>query len=142
MVNLQMLSIRFYSLIVASCLCTYAVAFGADPAALAKGKKVYLEYCKTCHMPNGQGMPGVYPPVANSDYIKATPKVTLIKEVVNGKHGKITVNGKVYNGVMAPMPKKYNCDDIACVLTYVFTSFGNSKGAVSVAEVRKACPKR
>lgn len=117
-------------------------AFATNPATMTKGLKIYLEYCKTCHQTNGQGTPGIYPPLANSDYIRNTPKKTLIQEVVNGKHGKITVNGKVYSGVMAPMPKKYSCEDIANVLTYVFGSFGNNKGAVSVAEVKKACPKR
>lgn len=133
---------RYTILLGTALLVACGTMYSADPAFVAKGKKVYLEYCKTCHQANGQGMPGVYPPVANSDYIKATPKATLIKEVVNGKHGKVTVNGKVYNGVMAPLPKKYTNEDIACVLTYVFTTFGNSKGAVTVAEVKKACPKR
>lgn len=114
----------------------------ADPKVVAKGQKVYMEYCKTCHQPNGQGTPGIYPPLAASDYIKATAKKQLIQDVVNGKHGKVVVNGKTFNGVMAPLPKKYTCDDVACVLTYVFTSFGNNKGTVTPAEVKKACPKR
>ncbi len=123
-------------------VATAAPLCATNPATMTKGLKVYLEYCKTCHQQNGQGTPGIYPPLANSDYIRNTPKKTLIQEVVNGKHGKVVVNGKTYNGVMAPLPKKYTCEDIANVLTYVFSSFGNSKGPVSVAEVKKACPKR
>lgn len=141
MVNLSMLFTRlsiFTTVVLALSIPTYAT----NPATMTKGLKVYLEYCKTCHQANGQGTPGVYPPLANSDYIRTTPKQKLIQQVVNGMHGKIVVNGKPYNAVMAPLPKKYSREDIANVLTYVFNSFGNSKGAVTVAEVKKACPKR
>jgi nitrite reductase (NO-forming) len=102
------------------------------------GKKVYEEYCKTCHQSNGQGMPKVYPPLANSDYIKKNSTETLIRGVVFGLSGKLTVNGKEFNGVMAPLPPKYKDKDVADVLTYVFTNFGNSKGKVTPKDVAAA----
>jgi nitrite reductase (NO-forming) len=61
----------------------------------------------------------------------------IIKEVVNGKSGKLKVNGKEYNGVMAPLPKKYTDEDIAGVLTYVYNSWGNKGTVVTVADVKK-----
>ena len=119
----------------------FCVAVGnaaADKAALmAKGQKIYNEYCKTCHQANGQGLGTVYPPLAKSDYLKNTPMPQIIKEVVNSKSGKIKINGKEYNGVMAPLPKKYTDDDIAGVITYVYNSFGNSGPVVSPADVKK-----
>lgn len=109
-----------------------------DKASLMKtGEKVYTEYCKTCHQANGQGLGTVYPPVAKSDYLKKTPMPQIIKEVVNGRTGKMTVNGKEYNGVMAPMPKKYTDEDIAGVVTYIYNSFGNSGPVVKTADVKK-----
>jgi nitrite reductase (NO-forming) len=123
-------------------LLVVALFFGATVVSTAQdaknGKKVYTEYCKTCHQDNGQGMPKIYPPLAKSDYIKAQPVETLIREVVFGKSGKVKVNGAEYNGVMAPLPKKYTDKDIADVMTYVFTSFGNSKGNVTPAQVAAA----
>ncbi len=114
------------------------VGFAQDKAALmAKGQKVYNEYCKTCHQANGQGLGTVYPPLAKSDYLKNTPMATIIKEVVNGKSGKVKVNGKEYNGVMAPLPKKYTDEDIAGVITYVYNSWGNSGPVVKPADVKK-----
>lgn len=104
---------------------------------MTRGQQVYTEYCKTCHQANGQGLGTVYPPLAKSDYLKNTPMPQIIKEVVNGKSGKIKVNGKEYNGVMAPLPKKYTDEDIASVITYVYNSFGNSGPTVSVADVKK-----
>ncbi|MCX6139570.1 MAG: cytochrome c [Candidatus Kapabacteria bacterium] len=113
-------------------------ATAQDKAALmAKGQKVYNEYCKTCHQPTGLGLGTVYPPLAKSDYLKNTPLPTIIKEVVKGKTGKVKVNGKEYNGVMAPLPSKYTDEDIAGVLTYVYNSFGNSGPAVKPADVKK-----
>jgi nitrite reductase (NO-forming) len=114
------------------------VGSAQDKAALmAKGQKVYNEYCKTCHQANGQGLGTVYPPLAKSDYLKNTPMAQIIKEVVNGKSGKIKVNGKEYNGVMAPLPKKYTDEDIAGVITYVYNSWGNSGPVVKPADVKK-----
>ena len=69
--------------------------------------------------------------------MKNTPMPTIIKEVVNGKTGKVKVNGKEFNGVMAPLPTKYNDEDIAGVLTYVYNSFGNSGPTVMPADVKK-----
>lgn len=106
-------------------------------ALMARGKIVYAEYCQTCHQATGKGLGAVYPPLAKSDYLKNTPMPQIIKEVVNGRTGKIIVNGKEYNGVMAPMPKKYTDDDIAAVLTYVYSSFGNSGPVVKPADVKK-----
>ncbi|MCO6465491.1 MAG: cytochrome c [Bradyrhizobiaceae bacterium] len=115
-----------------------AVAAPAFAQDVKNGKKVYEEYCKTCHQANGQGMPKIYPPVAKSDYIKSQSVEILIREVVFGKSGKVKVNGQEYNGVMAPLPSKYKDKDVADVLTYVFTNFGNSKGKVTPQQVAAA----
>ena len=114
------------------------VGSAQDKAALmAKGQKVYNEYCKTCHQANGQGLGTTFPPLAKSDYLKNTPMPQIINEVVNGKSGKMKVNGKEYNGVMAPLPKKYTDEDIAGVITYVYNSWGNSGPVVKPADVAK-----
>lgn len=102
----------------------------------AKGEKVYKAYCATCHQANGQGLSTVYPPLAGSDYIKSKPKKEIIKSVVNGLKGEITVNGKKFNGVMVALPKNYTDQDAADVLTYVYNAWGNPGGTVTVAEVK------
>lgn len=119
------------------CLTTLTMHAQDKAKLMTRGQQVYTEYCKTCHQANGQGLGTVYPPLAKSDYLKSTPMPQIIKEVVNGKSGKIKVNGKEYNGVMAPLPKKYTDEDIASVITYVYNSFGNSGPTVSVADVKK-----
>ncbi len=110
---------------------------GVSAEVLQRGKQIFDSYCKTCHQANGQGIPGVYPPLAKSDFLRDKQKV--IHALVFGLSGPITVNGKKFNGVMPPAP--YNDQDLAAVLTYVYNSFGNPGGVVTpeeVAAVRKA----
>ena len=91
-------------------------------------------------MPDGgQGLEGVFPPLAKSDFLMADPK-RAIGIVLNGLNGAVSVNGKTYNSVMPPM-SQLNDDEIAHILTYVRNSWGNEGAAISaadVAAVRKA----
>lgn len=119
-------------------LAAAVLAAPASAQSKKNGAKVYKEYCQTCHQKDGKGLPNVYPPLAKSDYIKKNSKETLIREVVFGKSGKVKVNGKEYNGVMAPLPKKYSDKDVSDVMTYVFNMFGNKKGRVTVDDVKAA----
>lgn len=104
----------------------------------ANGQKVYTSYCKTCHQDGGKGLGTVYPPLANSDWLKTKSKAEVIKSVTGGLKGEITVNGKKYNGVMAPLPAKYTDKDVADVLTFVYGSWGNNGTVVTVADVKKS----
>ncbi len=102
-------------------------------ARMATGGTLYKTYCIGCHQPEGQGMPGVFPPLAKSDYLMAD-RSRAIEIVLNGLSGSIQVNGQAYNGVMPPMGQLKD-DEIANILTYVRNSWGNQDEAVSAAEV-------
>ncbi len=105
---------------------------------MMKGKKVYKGYCMTCHGPDGEGQPGIYPPLAKSDFIKKHDKIYILRAVIFGLSGPIKVNGKRYNGVMNPLPKTYTDKDIAAVATYIYNSWGNPGGVITVEDVKKA----
>ena len=81
--------------------------------------------CSVCHQANGQGLEGVFPPLAGSDLLADTPK-RAISIVLNGLSGEVTVNGKTYNSVMPPM-SQLNDDELANILTYVTHSWGNPR---------------
>src|SRR5690606_35688670 len=50
------------------------LAFVAKPAeAQADGEKVYNTVCASCHQANGQGIPGAFPPVAESEWVTGDP---------------------------------------------------------------------
>jgi nitrite reductase (NO-forming) len=100
------------------------------------GKVLFTGTCSVCHQANGEGLPGVFPPLAKSDLIAADPK-RPIEILLHGLSGKVTVNGKEYNSVMPPMTQ-LNDDEIANILTFVLNSWGNPGGRITVEEVAKA----
>lgn len=106
----------------------------AKDIQLERGKKVFLSACFACHLQEGQGLPGVFPPLAGSDYL-LTDKERAVRTVLKGLNGPITVNGKPYNNVMPP--QEFTDDQVADVLTYVMNTWGNSAGTVSADEVKR-----
>ncbi len=109
----------------------------ARQAAAANGQAVFGRTCVTCHQANGQGLAGAFPPLANSPYVNGD-KAKLAKLVLNGLTGPVTVDGKRFNGVMPPWKGQLSDAEIAAVLTYVRSNFGNSSGAVTEQEVQQA----
>lgn len=96
------------------------------------GQALFAGTCSTCHQANGEGMPGVFPPLAKSDFIKADPKrVPTI--ITHGLSGPVTVNGKDYNSVMPPMSQLTD-DEVANIATYVLNSWGNPGGRITKEE--------
>jgi nitrite reductase (NO-forming) len=117
-------------------------AIAADPniAAMSKeiimekGSRVYAQTCFACHMAEGQGLPGVFPPLAKSDYLMAD-RDRAIRGVIKGQTGEMVVNGQKYNGVMPPV--MISDEQVAQVLTYVMNSWGNSADIVTVEDVKR-----
>jgi len=102
------------------------------------GEKLFAGTCSVCHQATGQGLEGVFPPLAKSDFLMSDLK-RAIGIVLNGLNGAVTVNGKTYNSVMPPM-SQLNDDEVANILTYVRNAWGNEDatvGAGEVAEIRK-----
>ena len=97
----------------------------------ANGEAIYKRACASCHMAGGDGIANVYPPLAKSDYL--ANRENTIKQVIKGSSGEMVVNGKTYNNAMPP--QQLNDDEVAAVLTYVYTNMGNSGAPVTAAEV-------
>jgi nitrite reductase (NO-forming) len=103
-------------------------------AQLERGKRVFMQTCFACHQPDGRGMPGVFPPLAGSDFLKAD-RERPIRIVTKGLTGPLTVNGQMFNNVM---PAQVLTDQqIADVLTYVTNSWGNAGEAYGVDDIRR-----
>jgi cbb3-type cytochrome c oxidase subunit III len=103
-------------------------------ATAAAGQKVYTTNCSSCHQANGKGQPGVFPPLAGNTVVTGDP-TKVIGIVKNGLSGKITVNGTTYNGQMPAWKATLSNNDIAAVITYVRSAFGNKASAVTAAQV-------
>ncbi|MDB6175642.1 MAG: aniA [Chthoniobacteraceae bacterium] len=101
---------------------------------IEKGKRIYAQTCFACHQAEGQGLPGVFPPLAKSDFLMAD-KARAIHGVIKGQSGEMVVNGVKYNGVMPPV--LLTDEQIAHVLTFVRNAWGNTGDIVTVEEVQK-----
>jgi nitrite reductase (NO-forming) len=99
------------------------------------GQQLFAGTCSVCHQANGEGLSGVFPPLAKSDYLSKQDKAHLISIPLHGLTGNITVNGKDYNSVMPSMAQLTD-DEVANILTYVLNSWGNPGGQVSNEEVK------
>ncbi len=99
------------------------------------GKAVYQKYCLTCHQPDGSGVPGMFPPLSPNEWIADQDK--MIELMLNGQSGEITVNGQIYNNLM-PTHDFLSDQEIADVISYVRSSFGNDLEPISKEEVAAA----
>ncbi|MBS0225670.1 MAG: nitrite reductase, copper-containing [Proteobacteria bacterium] len=103
---------------------------------IAAGKILFNGTCSTCHQPDGKGLPGVFPPLAGSDYIAADVK-RLADIMIHGLQGKVTVNGKEFDSLMPPMSQLTD-DEIANIGTYVLNSWGNPGGEITREDAKVA----
>jgi ubiquinol-cytochrome c reductase cytochrome b subunit len=124
---------------------TYAVdttpaggAGGATTAGgAAAGATVYTANCAGCHGANGMGQPGVFPPLANNPVVNG-PADKVITIVDGGLTTPITVNGANFSGSMPAWKGQLTPAQIADVLTYVRSAWGNKASAVTTAQVSAA----
>jgi len=100
---------------------------------MAKGSDLFAKNCAACHQPNGQGLPGAFPPLAKSDFIAANPGAVL-DVPTKGRQGKMVVNGQEYNNVM-PAMSYLSDDELAHIITFVLNSWDNPGGRVSAKQV-------
>jgi len=104
------------------------------PAPGDRGHELYTTICTACHQPDGRGLQGTFPPLAQSDFL-AKDVDAAIRVLIEGRQGPITVNGKRYDGAMPNF--SLVDEDIAAVLSYVRGNFGNKGAAVTPADVRR-----
>jgi mono/diheme cytochrome c family protein len=86
-----------------------------------KGRKVFENYCMLCHQSTGNGLPGQFPPLAGSEWVLAPDPGRLIRLVLDGMQGPITVKGQQFpaSSAMPPWKDLLKDEDIAAVLTYI-----------------------
>jgi mono/diheme cytochrome c family protein len=109
----------------------------ADPAVL--GLRVYNKpTCVACHQPNGQGMPGQFPTLHKTDWVTEPEPGRLIRIVLNGLQGPMTVDGQNFNNAMVPWKDVLTDEEIAAVLTYIRQNkeWGNNAPAVKPERVK------
>jgi len=127
------------------CLLLVSLAFntvhgqGKDlTESMKQGKMVYDDFCITCHMGNGEGLLGTFPPLAKSDFLMKN-RAKSIHAIKYGLQGEITVNGTKYNGVMANLG--LTDEEVADVMNYITNSWSNKNDKLvtekEVSEIKK-----
>lgn len=111
-----------------------AATIASASAASTSGAAVYNSNCSSCHQPSGKGLAGAFPPLAGNAVVTGDAN-KVIGIVKNGLHGVITVNGKTYNGQMPSWKTQLKPEDIASVVSYIRSSWGNKASAVTVSQV-------
>jgi mono/diheme cytochrome c family protein len=106
----------------------------SGPVVISPGQAIYEDLCLNCHQAAGQGLTGVYPPLAKSEWVAGDAQ-TLIRITMHGLAGPTKVQGKEYGLVPMP-PMGLDDQQLADVLTYVRNAFGNKAPAVKVEDVK------
>ena len=142
-VRVRMLS--FACVLVALASPMYGQVKPPDPSTLKvsgalSGVQIYAMTCVACHQADGGGMPAMYPPLASSEYVTGNEQ-RLIHIVLRGLTGEVEVEGEMFKGEMPGWAPALNDAQVALVLTYIRSAFGNKAPAVTaerVATVRAA----
>jgi len=107
-----------------------------NPAAL--GKSLYGGNCANCHQASGEGQPGQYPPLVDSEYVKGS-KERLAAIMLCGLSGSVTVKGATYSTQAMPgWSGVFTDEKLAAIMTYLRSSWGNTANAVTADEVAAA----
>lgn len=85
-------------------------------------------------MADGSGVPHMNPPLIGTRFVLGE-KEDLIKIILNGI-GNVEIDGETYTNKMPPLKTILKDQEIADVLTYIRSSFGNKASAVTAAEVK------
>ena len=99
--------------------------------SLLDGQEIYKDFCAQCHLEDGKGVKGIYPPLAKSDFLKDINRT--ISSIKYGLKGPITVNGEKYNSIM--VSQGLDDEEISDVVNYILNSWGNSTNKLITEEI-------
>jgi mono/diheme cytochrome c family protein len=115
-----------------------AVAKGPpDPKVV--GKRLFTANCVACHQATGLGVAGQFPTLVGSEWVLTEGwhgDNHLVQILLHGLQGAIQVKGETYNGAMPPW-KQLKDDQIAAILTYIRSEWGNNASPISAEQVAK-----
>ena len=115
---------------------TSSVPTAESSLLLSLGQTVYQSHCASCHGGQGQGKPPHYPPLAGNQSIQMSSAVNPIRMVLNGGYPPATAgNPRPYG--MPPFARLLSDNEVAAVVTYIRTSWGNRGAAVGAQDANQ-----
>jgi mono/diheme cytochrome c family protein len=104
-------------------ILTALLTTSLDAAAQAPdGKTLFAKNCAACHQASGKGIPGAFPALAANSFVQGAP-ADVATVLLKGRGGMPDFSGSLDDA------------EIAQVLSYVRTSWGNGATPLSEAEV-------
>lgn len=108
-----------------------------------EGQALYLQHCSACHQPNGKGISGFFPPLADNAQVNSDDAQTIqnyLRRVIFGYHGGLIVNNEVYSGRMPPIGYvgRLNDSELLKLINYQRTAWGGNARAITFTELAKA----
>lgn len=107
---------------------------------MERGKKIYTQYCISCHQADGGGVPGLNPPLEKTTYVLGS-KTALVKIILKGMNSHEEIDGETYTNTMPPF-NFLKDQQISDVTTFIRNSFGNKAAPVSILEVQAVRKKK
>ena len=117
-------------------------AHSKTPARLSEtGARLYERHCADCHGPHGQGVRGhdgqyAYPPLAGNRTVTQPVAANLVHIVLQGGFAPATPGHPRPFG-MPPFVLSLSDQEVADVLSYLRTAWGNQAAAVSPLDVQQ-----
>jgi mono/diheme cytochrome c family protein len=106
-------------------LSLVAVIAAPRLASAATPQSQFLDNCSACHQATGKGVKGAFPALAGSPFVQGDPKIVMTT-VLNGRAG------------MPAFKDDLTDADLAAILTYVRSAWGNKASAIKPADVAAA----
>ncbi|WP_263263053.1 cytochrome c [Pseudomonas sp. RIT-PI-S] len=110
-------------------------AVAANSAAMSSGKALYADRCSGCHTPNGEGIPGLFPKLANAPLVNSPDPASLIRVVLAGNRAGST-DAAPTGPAMPAFGWNLSDQHVADVVTFIRNSWGNAAPAVDAGEVK------
>jgi len=111
-----------------------SVSNSSVASAEPNGAAIFSAQCSACHQATGLGISGVFPPLAGSEWILADAAVP-VAIVHDGLQGEIEVAGNQFQGVMPKFGGQLSDAELAAVLSYARSQWGNDASAISPSAV-------
>jgi mono/diheme cytochrome c family protein len=99
-----------------------------------KGAALFADNCASCHGAEGKGVPGTFPPLAGDPMVNAANPTSHIGAVLHGLSGK-EINGQKYEAQMPAFADQLSDQQIADIIDYERSSWGNRGALISAADV-------
>src|SRR5262249_40667614 len=112
-----------------------AKANAADKTVSLDGAELYTANCQGCHQPNGEGLPGAFPPLKGSKVVNNDNAELMVNIIMNGYTGRIQEGF----GPMPPIGTNNNLspEEIMAIVNHEKSSWGNDAKKVDLETIKK-----